>query len=886
MPEEKILYRSTWICYSLELSGILTERSVLTMRILYLLSLVLMSLISSLPVKASDEVGVIGDRNSSRPEQHPQWSRLEAERLAWQKKNQELSERFELMQQKTRDLQALLRSDQSLPQEQYIILYDKIKDIWRALIDDGLFIYDLAFSEQLIASNESIPEDGELKQQFEQQLESFKQQRQEALEDKIDRYFKLFADVSEVRAQILTRLSWESLISDSWQSLRDDFIREIFAVPFRLFSIGYLRVMEVHSSLGNGLLGVWNLINNLGLLLVLFLVPWATRKTTRLIVSRLDRYRAALLQVKSVGTRGARQARMRTAFWIQRLTPYAPLVLYLVAAKLIQVYIVGTIYEELKLLIPILIYFIVYKIFRHLVADALFSIQGLVDVQQSDVKALIDSTTKIIGRFFLISFSVMHLTESTVDQGLVFSAVSFAIQLLGWLVWAYAINRWKAYLAPAAAEIYRNRLGQILNQSCQGRLSLLFCLPTLVLILIGLAVRAIWSWLEGWEVTKRFVVRIYRKRVESLENESSARKSQELDSSYTEVFASEQALKPDWWVDANQEAFKRIKAEIDGWLAASEDDQSLVIYGEKGIGKSCLLERLSRSFEQLDVVSITVPPKITDEQRLREFLSEKLQIEKSENLTRAMLEFNRSRSKKTIVLVDNAHNLFVGKVGGFEALRAFLDIINLSTENIFWCAAFNEYSWSYLKGIIGDSEFFRTEVYLSPWSDASIRSLIMKRHHQTVYRLSFDRLILASRSAASSLEAAAYAEEQFFRLLWEQSKGNPRIALHLWLRCLAPQGHQSLKVGLPERARAETISSISDTLWFVLSAVTNHENATRKEIADATNLELGAVSHAIKMGLEEKLLHRGDGNRYRLGFIYQYDIIRQLKAKNFIYGLD
>ena len=162
----------------------------------------------------------------------------------------------------------------------------------------------------------------------------------------------------------------------------------------------------------------------------------------------------------------------------------------------------------------------------------------------------------------------------------------------------------------------------------------------------------------------------------------------------------------------------------------------------------------------------------------------------------------------------------------------------------------------------------------------------MNRHEPSGYHLSFDRLILASLSAANTMGAAAYAEEQFFRLLWEQSKGNPKVALHLWLHCLVPMGRRALKVGLPERARMDIISSISDTLWFVLSAVTNHENATRKEIADATSLELGSVSQAIKIGVEEKLLHRAVGNHYRLGFIYQYDIIKQLKAKNFIYGLN
>ena len=247
-----------------------------------------------------------------------------------------------------------------------------------------------------------------------------------------------------------------------------------------------------------------------------------------------------------------------------------------------------------------------------------------------------------------------------------------------------------------------------------------------------------------------------------------------------------------------------------------------------------------------------------------------------------VMEYNREAQEKQLILVDDAHNLFLGKVGGFEALKAFINVINLNTENLFGSLPLTLTPGPTLKGVLGNSNYFRTEVRLSPWSDSEVSQLILARHKSSGQRISYDQ-IMSTSGYNSSRSSIQYAEEQYFRLLWEQSNGNPRVALFLWSKSVSLDYTNAIKVGLPESPRLEKLVGLDDTSWFVLSTVISHENLTRKEIAESINIPQGEVNHAIKSAVENKLLYKEKNNRYRIGFTYQQDLIKQLKAKRILF---
>ena len=79
------------------------------------------------------------------------------------------------------------------------------------------------------------------------------------------------------------------------------------------------------------------------------------------------------------------------------------------------------------------------------------------------------------------------------------------------------------------------------------------------------------------------------------------------------------------------------------------------------------------------------------------------------------------------------------------------------------------------------------------------------------------------------------------------------------------------------------LSTLSDDNHFVYSSLIRHENLTSKELIGTTDLPEATVRHALRIGLENEVVMRGEDGRYRYTVSGQYGLTQFLKAKNFIY---
>jgi hypothetical protein len=73
--------------------------------------------------------------------------------------------------------------------------------------------------------------------------------------------------------------------------------------------------------------------------------------------------------------------------------------------------------------------------------------------------------------------------------------------------------------------------------------------------------------------------------------------------------------------------------------------------------------------------------------------------------------------------------------------------------------------------------------------------------------------------------------ERYRRLLWDYADGNPRIALHFWLRSLAPDGPQHVRLRLFAAPSADDLEGLQEEARFVLGAVVLHQSLTVPEAA-------------------------------------------------------
>lgn len=789
---------------------------------------------------------------------------------------------------------ALLKDN--LNRDQLEDLLAKCLNQWRALIDNAFIVYDMVTStaaigqvpdkpsaalEQLAKAEQEAYELSYQKAVLE--LQGFTELKNAKVEERFEEFYHLLLRSSRARSSLLNRIDILGInVTAIDEDYIDDLWREVFAIPIRFLGFVYQKYAYIKTSATSGITGYIKILQTLIPFMVLLFVPFLIRASSKRLLKWLDEIRSKIL----TSGRGTYRHRLQRALAVQKLTPYSPWLLYGLGLYIIAINLKASFLEEIGFIIPILGYTIAYKIFQLTVQDAFGTLRHFSNFTALDTKNLVLRTSRIVGLFFLFSYTFLHLTKVTVEEGLLYRHVSAMMQVLGILVCAIAAYGWRQVLSPAAKQLLPNGPGNFFAQRCQGKSALFFALPTLVVLLISSIYHQIWAWLSGLEFTKKFLARIYRKKVETIVGQQSDVGMGSPPEAYRSFFNGAPPLADKTLVAANQRALDKASNEIALWLNSDDEDQSLAIYGEAGVGKSTLLDQIQAAHPDLEIFRLKIPDKICNREALNAYLATALNFAKSESLKKSIHDFNNGLSQKTLILVDDAHNLFLGRFGGFDAIREYVQLINLKTDNIFWVSVFNEYAWAYLKGILGQGQYLRSEIHLRNWSDKHIKELILSRHQQSEFSLSYDRIILASQTAEQRHEAILEAEEQFFRLLWEQSNGNPTIAMNLWISCLSLWGLNNLLVRLPERTRFTKFGALNEDTLFVLAAICRHENLTRNETVSTTNLDWGQVAHAIKVGLEQKLLARDSASRYRINAATQIDIIKQLKAKNFIYGLN
>ena len=249
----------------------------------------------------------------------------------------------------------------------------------------------------------------------------------------------------------------------------------------------------------------------------------------------------------------------------------------------------------------------------------------------------------------------------------------------------------------------------------------------------------------------------------------------------------------------------------------------------------------------------------------------------------AALEDLDKELDKTLVVIDDIHNLYINTINGLEVYRALIELSSLQLSNIFWLFSCNERALAHLNGLFGANHFVGTKIELGSWTDSEIQELIMKRHGRTKYRLRFDQVISAVHRG-DVLETSSGIEVQFFRLLWGQSRGNPSTALELWLSASHRLRGNLIKISVPDFTSSKTLSSLSDEALMCFASLVKHESLNFSELCETTRVPFNIIRQALKFGEDNQLLQQLENKRWRIHPKSQYVVYSQLSARNLVYG--
>ncbi len=153
-----------------------------------------------------------------------------------------------------------------------------------------------------------------------------------------------------------------------------------------------------------------------------------------------------------------------------------------------------------------------------------------------------------------------------------------------------------------------------------------------------------------------------------------------------------------------------------------------IVVGEKGSGLTTLLHSALREIgSPKPVIHISSQERILVPDDITSFFSSQLNT-KFKNIEALIKYLNEG--PKRIIVIENLQRMYLRKVGGFDCLSELLQLITITSRNVFWMVSCTLYAWNYLEKTTRLSEHFGYVVKLEEFNSEQILRVINKRHQE------------------------------------------------------------------------------------------------------------------------------------------------------------
>lgn len=330
--------------------------------------------------------------------------------------------------------------------------------------------------------------------------------------------------------------------------------------------------------------------------------------------------------------------------------------------------------------------------------------------------------------------------------------------------------------------------------------------------------------------------------------------------------------------------FNKIKSAFERFK--SGQPASIAIIGEKGNGKTSLVY-----FATQDVLagqkihSIDFQRSVYNEEELIQFLKEAFSIKNVISFEALIEELNKIEDKHILIL-ENLHNLFLRTIDGFKAIERLFLMMSKLQEKFFWLITSGLYGWEYLDKVINISDYFHHIIELTSLDDGDIRQLIEMRHKASGYGLKFMTSEKFNRNRSyrkikSENDKQAFLSDYFFKNLAEDSNGNIKVAMQLWLSAIDKIEEEDIYINMEFYFDHQILLNLTHDENFTLAAFIQHEYLTIKEHAKIFH-QSEETSDLMINHLHKKGILDLNGNNYVINTLIYRPIIKNLKFKNIL----
>jgi len=291
-------------------------------------------------------------------------------------------------------------------------------------------------------------------------------------------------------------------------------------------------------------------------------------------------------------------------------------------------------------------------------------------------------------------------------------------------------------------------------------------------------------------------------------------------------------------------------------LVRSDKYAIVAVVGERGLGKTTFLERVSSDLEPDDLCAVRCQPGGFSV-LLAEFARA---LELPETATEDEIVASLRKRAPSVICVDDAQRLIRPLIGGLEDIDRLIGFTRLVSPQTCWFIAIGKPAWHYLNRARGDRAAFDQTVELEPWDENQLAKLIEQRTSAAGIVPNFEGLVVPRQMQTSAVSDEERTKRDFYRILLDYSDGNAEVALHWWQGSLYRRPPDTaVHVRLFSGPSAANLDDLPSTFYFVLRTVVQLELAIERDVVTCTDLSTAEVADALRAARVRGYVRERDG---------------------------
>ena len=326
------------------------------------------------------------------------------------------------------------------------------------------------------------------------------------------------------------------------------------------------------------------------------------------------------------------------------------------------------------------------------------------------------------------------------------------------------------------------------------------------------------------------------------------------------------------FLKGRSEALGTVEQAVERWK--DRLFSSIVLVGEQGSGKTSLVNCvLEEKLYDMPVVRRRVRSTLVDEKGLVDLLSSLIGIECAD-----IEEFKstiQSSKMRRVIIIEDIHQLYVRSKGGLGVMRALLDFIDATSENILWFVTIDLFAWKYLDYAISLSRHFAFLIETGQLGRGELERAIMARHGATGFGL---RFAIEGGSPNS-------AKESYFDDLNRLSSGNVFAAIFYWLQSIESVEKNIIVVGAIKEIDLTFLHSLPLNTMVDLGMIVQHGSLTPQTFGGIFHLDpvesRARLVHLLRLGMLREEEAEG-ACHYSVNPLLYHPVVLELRRRNIV----